>query len=67
MKIQAPSFRQTFFVQSISSNPIRLGLDGMDWTEIFGRKDVGRKLIGRKVGLPYTSYFNKRTLINNKH
>ena len=26
----------------------------MDWMKIFGRKDGGRILIGRKVGLPST-------------
>ena len=39
-------FRPKFFVQSISSNPIRLGLDEMDWTKTGGRKQVGRK-VGR--------------------
>ena len=38
-----------FLSNTFSSNPIRLG---SYWTKIFGRKGVGRKWIGRKVGLP---------------
>ena len=37
------------FVQSYY---VRLGLDEKDWTKSFGPKPVGRKGVGRKVGLP---------------
>ena len=48
------------FIQSFSSNPIRLGqvrlgLDDKDWTKSFGRKGVGRKGVRRKIGLPQES------------
>ena len=49
------AFRPIHSVQSyqIRLGYVRLGLNEMDWTKIFGRKDVGQKWIGRKVGLPY--------------
>ena len=41
-----------------------LGLEEMDWTKIFERKDVGRKLIGRKVGPP--KIYNQETQRSNQ-